>query len=103
MAAERKGAGQIKSVRALLDRRRSRTSGGALTGTVHAGQRARTTAGRAARAWPGGTAISRPASPRSLTHQVRLQQFVQVATGTEPQPLPVADAPRRLVTRQLDY
>ena len=102
MAAERKGAGQIKSVRALLDRRRSRTSGGALMElSTLANERERLLAEQARLARRHSNIQARLAEIADT--QVRLQQFVQVATGAEPQPLPVADAPRRLVTRQLDY
>jgi hypothetical protein len=102
MAEQRKGLGKIKSVRALLDRRRIRTSGGALmelASLTNERERLLTEMDRLVK-----RIVEIQARLADIADtEVHLQQFIQGATGDLARPLLVANGPARLITRQLDY
>jgi hypothetical protein len=102
MGADRKGTRHIKTISALLDSRRVRTSAGALMElSALANERERLNA--ELERWVRRHAEIQARLAEIGRKEERLQAYVQVQGGKGALPLPQAEAPRHIITRELNY
>jgi hypothetical protein len=99
---DRKGVGNLKTMRATLDGRRVRTGAGALMElAVLANERQRLQA--ELDRWDRRNAEIQARLVAIAERETRLMRSVELPTPPGARPLPLAEMPRNVVTRELTY